>query len=113
METWHPQGQSCWVAPARRHPWYELPMPARPYREPAPVEPDPAPQQPSEAARLGSLRSVHAPPPSGGVVPCLVTVFARSSTEGPRVSGDSSVTGWINALFPYLEHRGIPRKDDW
>ncbi|WP_437956606.1 DUF6585 family protein [Sorangium sp. So ce119] len=37
-------------------------MPARPYREPSPVEPDPAPQQ-SEAVRLGSLRSVHAPPP--------------------------------------------------
>ncbi|KYF70615.1 hypothetical protein BE15_05190 [Sorangium cellulosum] len=37
-------------------------VPARPYREPSPVEPDPVPQQ-SEAARLGSLRSVHAPPP--------------------------------------------------
>ncbi|MDC3952905.1 DUF6585 family protein [Polyangium jinanense] len=38
-------------------------MPGRPYREPAPIDPGPAPEPTAALARLGSLRSVHAPPP--------------------------------------------------
>ncbi|WP_437298561.1 DUF4419 domain-containing protein [Sorangium sp. So ce426] len=35
--------------------------------------------------------------------------FWASFYKHRSTSGDSSVTGWINALFPYLEHEGIPR----
>jgi hypothetical protein len=38
-------------------------MPARPYRDPAVVDPDPPPDPASELPRLGPLRSTHAPPP--------------------------------------------------
>ena len=38
-------------------------MPARPYREPAPIEPDPPPDPAAALARLGNRCSMHAPPP--------------------------------------------------
>ncbi|WP_437662681.1 DUF6585 family protein [Sorangium sp. So ce1182] len=92
-------------------------MPARPYREPAPVEPDSAPQQPSEAARLGSLRSVHAPPPlrrallgpiviavlvvaiaAGGGASLALLVALAAVTVAILAWGPLRIRGWSAAL---------------
>jgi uncharacterized protein DUF6585 len=87
-------------------------MSARPYREIPPIEPDPAPQRASEAERIGSLRSVHAPPPLHRalvgpiLIAGLIVAFGAVCDAPLSIAGAGAAVTLAILVWPPLRSRG-------
>jgi hypothetical protein len=87
--------------------------PARPYREPAPIDPDPGPLPRSDLERLGPLRGVHVPPPLHRALVAPVLIAALVEGVGLVAGAPTllvtpfALLGFALLSWPPLRLRGL------